>query len=115
MAAALVSIFISFLTSEGAIREKIESLDAEKHGVKDLSEWTQWLNRASAVLVVAGVALLLVFAAKNLAGAPAMPSNRDDGLKKGYVPPDPPPARPGRPPAPPPTRQPDPQPPAKKP
>ena len=68
---SLLSILISFLTSQSAIKTDIEKLDDELNDITTdnkncASCWTNLLNRFSIGLFIVGVSFLVVFAIINL-------------------------------------------------
>lgn len=115
---ALIVTLSSFLASQAAMRKQRQILDA--YCDEQLSEeekrnaWaasTQWLNVASIIFFIAGVAFLASFSMINLTRGDKTMSNQrsDEPLEEGYVPPIPPkPPKPQtprpKPPEPPPPR-----------
>jgi hypothetical protein len=66
LAASLLVILTSLLTSIAAHDQIIEQMDEQVASVRRPRRWTTWLNRSAAALLVAGVAFVVLFACFNL-------------------------------------------------
>lgn len=66
LAASLLLILLSFLTSIAAHDQIIEQVDEYVASVRRPRRWTTWLNRSAAVLLVVGVGFVVLFACYNL-------------------------------------------------
>jgi hypothetical protein len=67
LALSLLFILLSYLTSIAAHDDIIEQMDEYVPSVRRPRQWTTWLNRSAAVLLVLGVIFVVTFACYNLA------------------------------------------------